>query len=93
MKSYSFTTDAIGNDEPIVTQTACRRVVIYENDQAATADYKLRFPTSSDVQITRPAGSKTELTVDISRPFWFAGETIAYIAAASGTLTMVQEEW
>lgn len=92
MKTFAFTTDSSAPDEAIVTHSACRKVIIYENNQAGTGDYLVRAPLSSDAQITRPAGSKTEFICDAMRPFWPPGETVGYVSAASGSLNMVQEE-
>jgi hypothetical protein len=95
MKTFGFVTDALGNDEPIIVQSPCTRVVIYEDGQLGTADYKVRVPKSTDYAVTRPAGSKTEITAPehvAPSPFQ-PGEIIGYVAAASGTLQMVQEEY
>jgi hypothetical protein len=92
MKTFSFTTDALSTDEQIIAHTPCTKIVVYEDNQAGTADYKIRAPLSTDSQITCPAGSKRVFTPDAFRPCFYPSEVVGYIAAASGSLNMVQEE-
>lgn len=89
MTTFTFTTDAADADEEIIAHSYCSRIVIYENGQAGTADYLLRMPKSYSPQITRPAGSKTEISGKTFSP----NEVVGYIASATGSLTMAQEEY
>lgn len=93
-QTYTFSVDASGNDEQVVIQSAsgATRVVVYENNQAGTADYLIRMPTSTSPQVTRPAGSKTEFFSAKDERF-YSGQTVAFISTASGTLTFIQEEY
>lgn len=89
---FTFTVDAVGNDEPVTVQTDCRRVVVYENNQAGSADYTVRAPFSTSPAVTRPAGSKTEFSRESGQGGFRAGETIAFVAMVSGSVTFVREE-
>lgn len=91
-QTYTFTTDAAAPDEAISPREYCSLIVIYENNQAGTADYKIRMPSSTSPQITRPAGAKTEIRSSPGTQF-APGVAVAYISAASGSLTFVQEEY
>jgi len=89
-QTYTFDVDNSGTPESIVTQSFCNRIIIYENDQNGTTDYVLRYPSSSSPAITRPAGSKTEITLNGKTQ---AGNTVGFIATVTGTVTFAQEEY
>ena len=92
--THSFTVDNIGDMEPIVAQTSCNVVTIYEQGQAGTANYRVAAPAASDPKILRPAGSRT--IFDYRGKFrsfsLAAGQIIGYIETISGALEFAQEE-
>lgn len=90
-KTKTFTVDAVNPMEQIVPSTACTRIVVYENNQAGTVDYVIAAPTSTDQQLTRPAGAKTEFTPRTGQ-YFRPGTIVAYIATATGSATFAQEE-
>lgn len=75
----------------VTTQTNCRRVDVYENGQAGTADYLVRSPTNASPQITKPAGQKWSITCEGT--YYPSGTVIAYIISSTGSMNFVQEEY
>lgn len=89
-RTKTFTVDSSGNPEPIIVQSYCTTVVIYENDQAGTTDYILHLPDMTSPGVTKPAGSKAEIVRAYN---WYPGQTIGYVeAVTAGSYTFAQEE-
>jgi hypothetical protein len=89
-RTKTFTVDAAGNPEPITVQSYCMKVVIYEDAQAGTTDYILHVPAMASSGVTKPAGSKAE----ISRgERYVPGDIVGYVETVSGSVTFAQEEW
>lgn len=97
MQTFVFTTDAIGADEPIVVQSpgGCTRIVLSEDAAAATAGFKLRVPLSTSAQVTYPAGAVVELRNEDhpGKPRFAGGQTVGFISALSGSLSIAQVEY
>jgi hypothetical protein len=93
-KTYTLSVDASDPYEQIVVQSpfGCRKVIIYENAQAGTTDYRVKAPTSSDAAVTRPAGAKTELLPTNGALSFSNGEVVGHVQTVSGTITFAQEE-
>lgn len=71
-----------------VTTSDCKRVIIYEDDQAGTTDYYISATGSDSDRVTKPAGAKKEFA---SSSFYNIG-TISYIKSAVGSVTFCKEE-
>lgn len=88
-KTKTFTVDNAGNPEPITVQSYCMKVVVYENDQAGTTDFILHVPLMASSGVTKPAGSKAE----ISRGYRYEpGDIAGYVETVTGSVTFAQEE-
>lgn len=88
-QTKTFTVDAAGDPEPIIVQSYCMKVVIYENNQAGTTDYILHAPLMTSTGVTKPAGSKAE----VSRGYRYEpGQIAGYVETVSGSVTFAQEE-
>lgn len=88
-RTKTFTVDNAGDPEPITVQSYCMKVVVYENAQAGTTDFILRVPFIDSPGVTKPAGSKAE----ISRgERYVPGDIVGYIETVSGSVTFAQEE-
>jgi hypothetical protein len=83
----TFTVDAIGDDEPVTSESNCQRITIFENAQAGAADYTVRRHSRTATAVTIPAGAKFVF----EGPF-LKGVVVGYVAAASGSFTMAQVE-
>lgn len=81
----------MGDPEPIIISVSCAIVVIYENGQVATTDYRVMAPNSASPAVLRPAGAKTEFRAPWGSMFR-EGQTIGYVETVSGTVTFAQEE-
>lgn len=93
MKTFGpFTVDAIPPDEQIVARTVTSEIVVYENNQAGTADVLLRAPSSADAQVTRPAGQRISLKPQSGGLVFTPGEVVATVSVGVGSIQMVQEE-
>lgn len=88
MATYTFTADAIGADEAVVTQSDCDEVWIWENALAATQQYTVREGSASSPAITHAAGTMHQFT---GGPF-SKGVTVGFVATLSGSVTFAQEE-
>lgn len=84
-----FTVDTLG--EQVIAHTPARKIVICENNQAATADVKLQAPSASDATVTRPAGQRIELYPAAER--FAVGEIVAVVSVGVGSIQMAQEEY
>lgn len=90
-RTKTFTVDNAGNPEPIIVQSYCRKVTVYENNQAGTTDYILHIPQMASVGVTKPAGSKAEIEPE-SELRYSPGQTIGYIETVTGSVSFAQEE-
>jgi hypothetical protein len=90
-KSHSFTVDAVGDDEPVIAQSPCFRITIFEDAQAGTANYTVRKPDPGSTAITIPAGAK-HVFERLHGSAFSKGQIVGYVAAASGSFTMAQVE-
>lgn len=88
MHAITFTVSTTA--APVSVATVCRKVRLYENAQAGTANWTLQIPSNADTAITIPAGAVHE--IENPGGLFQPGQVAAYIAAASGTMTFVQEE-
>jgi len=89
-KTFTMSVDNLSL-HAVTVQSVCRKVTIYENDQAGTTDWILAAPTANDAQITKPAGSKKEFERSPG-VFWNPGDVVGYVKAVTGTITLAQEE-
>ncbi len=96
LHTEEFVTDNVGQPEPVTVTRRCTRVVIQEQSQTGTADFWIYGVTSSGTPDSNPAkyaaGKQKEFVAPPGHGF-YAGQTIAFIAAASGSLTMSREEY
>ena len=91
-KTKTFTVDNVAPADPVQVATVCKRVIVYENNQAGTTDYDVYAPATTDTPVRRPAGAKTEFNAP-GGSFFQPGETIAHMnAVTAGSYTFAQEE-
>ena len=90
--TYTFTVDAVGNDEAVTAQSDCHRITIFENAQTGTADYTVRRPDSISAAVTIPAGAKHVFERMNGATAFRRGQIVGYVAAASGSMTFAQVE-
>lgn len=72
---------------PVITNSWCAKIEIYENNQAGTTDYLVSDSGSDGTAITRPAGSK--LTIYRVCP---PNQTVIYVKSVTGSVVFAQEE-
>ncbi len=96
LHTEEFVTDAVGQPEPITVTRRCARVVVQEQSQLGTADFWIYGVKSDGTPDSNPAkyaaGKQKEFLATPGYGF-FPGQTIAFIAAATGSLTMSREEY
>lgn len=90
-RTKTFTADNAGNPEPIVVKSYCRKVIICENNQAATQDYIVHVPFMTSPGVSKPAGAPKEIEPEGELRF-SPGDTIGYIETVSAPATFSQEE-
>ena len=89
-KTFNFSLDNVGFDAVVVQGPVCRKVIVYENERAATTDILVRAPTDSDSSIRKVAGEKIEFKAYKS---FLPGATVGYLQTVeSGAITVAQEE-
>lgn len=93
-RTAEFVTDAVGDPEPVTAQTVCSRIEIGEQLQAGTADFfvygnEAGSPSASPAKYA--AGKKAAFIAPQGK-FFQPNQVVGYVAAASGSLTMSQEE-
>lgn len=92
-QTKTFTVDNAGEPEPVIVQSYCMKVVIYENAQAGSTDYYIYAPKKTSPEVTKPAGSKAEFSRGYRyEPGDVAGYVALPVAFAPGALTFAQEE-
>ena len=84
--TYTFTVDALGNDEVAYARSYCNQIILGENAQAGTVDWKFRFTSGGD-QVTVPAGGTWTF-----RSSYAPGDFVAFVSTVSGSMTMAQVE-
>lgn len=90
MKTFNFTSDAIGLSEPIIANTVCRKIIIKQNDwDSATIAFFTTCPTRSDAAIMR---TPVEVVTFDNPMYWSVGQVIGYIYTNSGAIVFSQEE-
>ena len=80
LNTSTFTTDAVGDDEPIVIPVYCNRINI--SQIAGDTDYTFRPPKRTSDAVRYISGAPMELP----GPF-YKNQTIGFIAAISGAAT------
>lgn len=80
LNTSQFTSDAIGDDEPITIPVYCNRIHI--SQLAGDVDYTFRSPLRTSDTVQYIAGASLELT----GPF-YRNQTIGFIATISGSAT------
>jgi hypothetical protein len=88
-KTKTFTVDNAGDPEPIIVGSYPMKVVVYENNQAGTTDYILHVPYMTSAGVTKPAGSKAEISRGLR---YEPGQIAGYIETVTGSVTFAQEE-
>jgi hypothetical protein len=87
MPSYVFAVDAVGADEPVIAQSNCDEIEIFEQGQAGTANYTVREHSTAASAIEVPAGAKYTFKGDFRK-----GQTVGHVALASGSANFAQKE-
>lgn len=88
-----ITVNNTGNDEAIIAQTYCRRILFGEDEAVTnypTVDWLWKAPTSTDYT-TRIKGSKQQFEPS-PRQLFCPGDIVAYVKTASGSSSFMQEE-
>ena len=91
--SLALTVNNSGNDESIVIQTVCRKVIFGESEAVTnfpTVDWLWKGVGSTDY-VTCTRGTKREFYPPERRLF-YPGDVIAFVKTASGSSTFCQEE-
>jgi hypothetical protein len=73
----------------VTVATVCKRVTVYEDNQAGTTDYYVSNSGVDANKVTKPAGTKKEF---VSSVYWIPNDIPGYIKTASGSVTFAQEE-
>lgn len=95
--TFTFTADNVGNPEPIVVQTVCKRIVVRQQgvaDGTVAQMYRIRAPLISSPAVLKAAGEPTEFLADGEPPSrgFPQGATIAFIETLTTSETFVQQE-
>lgn len=86
----------VGASVPVAVvpqQNGTTRILLYENGGGSTQNLLWMAPTSSDTQVTRPAGAEIELNVKPGSVPASSVPPLGYLLSASGSLNIVQEEY
>ncbi len=86
-KTTTYTTDNVGNPEPVQVPMACRRVTIREQGAAGTTDYFVRAPSSTDSQFRKVAGEATVFEAQGNNLFQ-ANDIVGYTETVTVSITM-----
>jgi hypothetical protein len=83
----TFTSDNIGNADPITVERQCNEVIVQENGKANTTSYRIYDPDLNASPVTRAVG---EPYVFRRTAPWIGGTTVGFIEtidAASATFS------
>jgi len=95
MKTTTFTVNAIGDPEPVITSVDCTRVEIGEDGSVPnwpTTDYEVKGTELLSDWIVCPAGTKFEFLRRANQPGFRAGSIVGYVQTAAGATTFQQIE-
>lgn len=73
----------------ITAGSVCKRVTIYEDNQAGTTDYYISGTGSDSDRTTKPAGTKRDF---LSSSYWNVNDVCGYIKTQAGSVTFAKEE-
>ncbi len=95
--TFTFTADNLGAPEPIVVQTASKRIVIRQQgvaDGTVSQMYRIRAPLATSPAVLKAAGEPSEFLSDGEPPSrcFIPGGIIAYIETLTAPETFVQQE-
>lgn len=73
----------------ITAGSVCKRVTIYEDNQAGTTDYYISGTGVDGDRTTKPAGTKRDF---LSSSYWNVGDICGYGKTQTGSVTFAKEE-
>lgn len=92
--SFAFTVNNVGNDEQVVAQSVCTRIVVGESEGITnfpTVDWEWKGTSGSDY-MRKTKGSK--MVFETPRGIFFRpGDLVASIRTVAGSSTFAQEEY